>query len=36
MINFAWHISKEIKNYVKKELNFNGKIVDIISKKDFK
>ena len=36
MINFAWHISKEIKNYVKKQLNFNGKIVDIISKKDFK
>jgi len=36
LINFAWHISKEIKNYVKKELNFKGKIVDIISKKDFK
>ena len=36
MINFAWHISKEIKNYVKNQLHFNGKIIDIISKKDFK
>lgn len=36
MINLAWHISKEIKTYLKKKLNYKGKIVDIISKNDFK
>tara|TARA_B110000495_G_C22682481_1_gene402748 strand:+ start:101 stop:223 length:123 start_codon:yes stop_codon:yes gene_type:complete len=35
IINFAWHIKKEISNCLKKELKFTGKIVDIISKKDF-
>ena len=36
IINFAWHISKEIKYSLKKEFKFKGKIIDIISKKDFK
>ncbi len=36
ILNFAWHISKEIKNYLKNEFNYSGKIVNIISKKDFK
>ncbi len=35
ILNFAWHISKEIKNYLKNEFNYSGKIVNIISKKDF-
>ena len=35
MINLAWHISKEIKYYVKNKLNYKGQIVDIVSKKDF-
>tara|TARA_Y100000590_G_scaffold384242_1_gene455453 strand:+ start:2395 stop:3612 length:1218 start_codon:yes stop_codon:yes gene_type:complete len=36
IINLAWHISSEIRYYVKKNLKFNGKIIDIISDKDFK
>ena len=36
VINFAWHISKEIKEYLKKQLNYRGKVIDIISKTDFK
>jgi len=36
IINLAWHISKEIKNYLKNNLKFNGKVIDIISTKDFK
>lgn len=36
ILNLAWHIDKEIKNYLKKELNFKGKVIDILSKKDFK
>lgn len=36
IINFAWHISNEIRLYLKNKLNFNGKIIDIISKKDFR
>ena len=36
LINLAWHISKEIRFYFKKNLKFNNKVVDIISKKDFK
>ena len=35
IMNFAWHIKKEISNYIKKELKFKGKILDIISKRDF-
>lgn len=36
ILNLAWHINKEIKDYLKKELNFKGKVIDILSKKDFK
>lgn len=36
IINLAWHISKEINRYLKKEFGFNGKVIDIISKKDFR
>ena len=36
IINLAWHISKEIRNYLKTYLKFNGKIIDIISTKDFR
>jgi len=36
ILNFAWHISREIKNYLKNEFNYSGKIVNIISKEDFK
>jgi SAM-dependent methyltransferase len=36
MINFAWHISSEIKNYVRKKLKYKGRIIDLISKSDFK
>ena len=35
IINLAWHISGEIRNYLKTNLKFNGKIIDIISTKDF-
>ena len=36
ILNLAWHINKEIKSYLKKELNYKGKVVDILSKRDFK
>ena len=36
IINFAWHISAEIKKYMHTNLKFNGKVIDIIQKKDFK
>ena len=36
IINFAWHINKEISIYLKKKHKYNGRIVNIISKKDFK
>ena len=36
MINLAWHISKEIKTYLRKKLKYKGKVIDIISKNDFK
>ena len=35
ILNMAWHIKKEITNYIKKEFKFSGKIVNIISKRDF-
>ena len=35
IINLAWHISKEIRFYLKKN-NINNEIIDIISKNDFK
>lgn len=35
IINLAWHISDEIKYYLKKKLNYKGQIIDIISTKDF-
>jgi 2-polyprenyl-3-methyl-5-hydroxy-6-metoxy-1,4-benzoquinol methylase len=34
IINFAWHISSEIKAYLRK-IKINNKIIDIISQKDF-
>ena len=36
ILNLAWHINKEIKSYLKKELNYKGKVIDILSKRDFK
>lgn len=36
ILNLAWHISSEINNYLRKKLKYQGKIVDIISKSDFK
>ena len=36
ILNLAWHIDKEIKNYLKKELNFKGKVIDTLSKKEIK
>jgi SAM-dependent methyltransferase len=36
MINFAWHISSEIRNYVRNNLKYKGRIIDLISKSDFK
>ena len=36
MINLAWHISSEIKNYVRSQMKYKGKILDIIVEKDFK
>ena len=35
IINLAWHISKEIKNFLKKQ-NVKNKVFDIISNKDFR
>ena len=36
LINFAWHISNEIKKYMRSNFNYRGKILNIISSKDFK
>mgnify|MGYP001165140275 FL=1 len=36
LINLAWHISDEIRNYLKRKMKFKGKIIDIISNSDFK
>ncbi len=36
MLNLAWHIKDEIKKYLRNELNYNGKVINIISKGDFK
>ena len=36
LINFAWHIPREINNYVRNKLRYNGKILNIISPSDFK
>ena len=36
LINLAWHISHEINNYLRQKMKFKGKIIDIISNKDFK
>ena len=35
IINLAWHISKEIKYYLK-NLGIKNRIIDIVQKKDFK
>ena len=35
IINLAWHISKEIKTYLKKNL-IKNKVIDILSQQDFK
>ena len=35
IINLAWHISGEIRSYLKQKLNYNGQVIDIISSKDF-
>ncbi|MDA9616402.1 class I SAM-dependent methyltransferase, partial [Candidatus Pelagibacter sp.] len=35
VVNFAWHIKKEINRYMKKKLKFKGKILNIISQEDF-
>ena len=34
IINFSWHISGEIKKYLKK-LNIKNKVINIIENKDF-
>lgn len=34
IINFAWHISNEIRNYLKKN-KIKNKVIDILGKKDF-
>jgi hypothetical protein len=36
IINFAWHISHEIKDYLRYKLRIKNRIIDIIEKKDFK
>jgi len=36
LINLAWHISDEINNYLRQKMKFKGKIMDIISNRDFK
>ena len=35
LLNLAWHISKEIRVYVRNRLKYKNKVIDIISKKDF-
>jgi len=34
ILNFAWHISKEIESYLRSN-NYTGEIIDILSKNDF-
>ena len=36
IINLAWHISNEIKLYLKQKMKYSGKMINIISKNDFK
>lgn len=36
LINLAWHISKEVRNYVVDRLKFKNKVIDIIENKDFR
>lgn len=36
IINLAWHISSEIKNYLRKHMKYKGSVIDILSSKDFK
>jgi 2-polyprenyl-3-methyl-5-hydroxy-6-metoxy-1,4-benzoquinol methylase len=36
LLNLAWHISDEIRHYVRNKLKFKNKVIDIIHKKDFK
>ena len=36
LINLAWHISDEINDYLRQKMKFKGKIIDIISNRDFK
>ena len=36
LLNLAWHISDEIRLYVKNKLKFKNKVIDIIHKTDFK
>ena len=35
IINLAWHISGEIRSYLKEKMNYNGQVIDVISGKDF-
>ncbi len=36
ILNLAWHISGEIKKYLKQKFNFKGRIIDIMSPIEFK
>ncbi len=36
IINLAWHISNEIKLYLKQKMKYSGKVINIITKEDFK
>ena len=36
IINLAWHISSEIKNYLRNHMKYKGSVIDILSSKDFK
>ena len=35
IINLAWHISGEIRSYLKEKMNYHGQVIDVISSKDF-
>ena len=35
IINFAWHINKEIKKYLKK-LKYKNRVIPILENKDFR
>ena len=35
IINLAWHISREIRSYLKEKMNYHGQVIDVISSKDF-